>query len=203
MNAGDPFSRDSSEERILGLLTVAEDQQRAVQAAVAGLSGERAGFAELQRELKEQLEQVAAVRDKMLSAVKVTAPYVAKAAAAAVKSAVHESLEGAAEKATRAAAEAAKPTIQSIDESSRAAVTQQLRIEDAQRRFAKQWTWIVVVAVTAMIVAAAVVAYAAMWWEQREIAHLQQQRDQMQSQLDDVRAQLEQARRESGRKAKP
>jgi uncharacterized protein HemX len=135
--------------------------------------------------------------------VKVTAPYIAKAAAAAVKSAVHEGFAGGAEKATRAAADAVKPTIQSIDESSRAAVTQQLRIEDAQRRFAKQWTWIVMVAVVAMIVAAAIVAYGAMWWEQREIAHLQQQRDQLQTQLEELRGQLEQARRESGRKTKP
>jgi uncharacterized coiled-coil protein SlyX len=201
MSAGDPFSRDSTEERILGLLTAVETQQRTVQTLIGGLAGERAGLVKLQQDLQEQLEQVAAVRDKMLSAVKVTAPYVAKAAAAAAKSAVQQGLEGAAERATKAVVEAAKPTIQSIDESSRAAVTQQLRIEDAQRRFAKQWTWIVAVAVLALIVAAALVAYGTMWWEQREIARLQQQRDQLQTQLEELRGQIEAAK--GARKSKP
>jgi hypothetical protein len=83
-------------------------------------------------------------------------------------------------------------------------VTQQLRIEDAQRRFARQWSWIVVVAVVAMIAAAAIVAYGTMWWEQREVARMQLQREQLQVQLDELRGQLEQARRETtGRKTKP
>lgn len=201
MSAGDPFSRDSTEERILGLLTAVETQQRTVQTLIGGLASERAGLVKLQQDLQEQLEQVAAVRDKMLSAVKVTAPYVAKAAAAAAKSAVQQGLEGAAERATKAVVEAAKPTIQSIDESSRAAVTQQLRIEDAQRRFAKQWTWIVAVAVLALMLAAGLVAYGTMWLEQREIARLQQQRDQLQTQLEELRGQVEAAK--GARKSKP
>jgi hypothetical protein len=202
MGANDPFSRDSSEERILALLTAAEHQQRLGQGLLGDLASERAGLAKLQQELREQLEQVAAVRDKMLSAVKVTAPYVAKAAAAAAKTAVREGLEGVSATATKAIAEAAKPTILSIDESSRAAVTQQLRIEDAQRRFARQWSWIVAVAVTAMIVAAALVAYGATWWQQREIAHLQQQREQLQAQVDELRGQVEPALK-AGRRSKP
>ncbi len=202
MGANDPFSRDSSDERILALLTAAEHQQRAVQGLLGDLAGERAGLAKLQLELREQLEEVAAVRDKMLSAVKVTAPYVAKAAAAAAKAAVRDGLDGVAGTAIKAIAEAAKPTIQSIDESSRAAVTQQLRIEDAQRRFARQWSGIVAVAVAGMIVAAALVAYGATWWEQREIAHLQQQREQLQTQVDELRSQVEQTTR-AGRRSKP
>jgi cell division protein FtsL/uncharacterized coiled-coil protein SlyX len=202
MGANDPFSRDSSDERILALLTAAEHQQRAVQGLLGDLAGERAGLARLQQELREQLEQVAAVRDKMLSAVKVTAPYVAKAAAAAAKSAVREGLEGVSGTAIKAIAEAAKPTIQSIDESSRAAVTQQLRIEDAQRRFARQWSWIVAAAVAAMIVAAAVVAYGTTWWQQREIAQLQQQREQLQAQVDELRSQVDQTVK-AGRRSKP
>ena len=202
MGANDPFSRDSSDERILALLTAAEHQQRAVQGLLGDLASERAGLAKLQQELREQLEQVAAVRDKMLSAVKVTAPYVAKAAAAAVKTAVREGLEGVSGTAIKAIAEAAKPTILSIDESSRAAVTQQLRIEDAQRRFARQWSWIVAVAVAAMIGAAALVAYGATWWQQREIAHLQQQREQLQVQVDELRGQVEQTVK-AGRRSKP
>ena len=54
-----------------------------------------------------------------------------------------------------------------------------------------------------MIGAAALVAYGTMWWEQREVARMQVQREQLQTQLDELRGQLEQARRETGRKTKP
>lgn len=203
MSTGDPPERDPFEEKVFGLLTVAEDQQRAVQAAIGGLVTERAALARMQNELQVKIDTAAAMGSKLVDAVRAAAPHIAKEAGDAATAAVNAALKGVAVTTIQAAADAARPALESIAESVTAAAAGQWRIEQAQYRFAKQWRWIVAVAVMGMIAAGALVAYGITWYETSKIASLMQQREQLQTQLDALQGQVDQAKRAVGRRSKP
>jgi hypothetical protein len=141
------------EQQIFGLMAVAEDQQKAVAAAIAGLAAERAALAR-ERELLAQVAQG-----------------IQKATGDAVSAAVKQSLAGASETAVAAFTKAAGPF---AGEVRRVAEQASAAAEKVDR--AAQWLGGKAVAVAAgCIVIVALAAWGIVAWERHEVVDLKKQ----------------------------
>jgi hypothetical protein len=141
------------EQQIFGLMAVAEDQQKAAAAAIAGLAAERAALAK-ERALLAQVAQG-----------------IQKATGEAVSAAVKQSLAGASETAVTAFTKAAGPF---AGEVRRVAEQASVAAEKVDR--AAQWLGVKAVAVAAgCIVIVALAAWGIVAWERHEVIDLKKQ----------------------------
>jgi hypothetical protein len=141
------------EKQIFGLMAVAEDQQKAVATAIAGLAAERAALAR-ERELLAQVAQG-----------------IQKATGDAVSAAVKQSLAGASETAVAAFTKAAGPFAGEVRR-----VAEQAGVAAEKVDRAAQWLGVKAVAVAAgCIVIVALAAWGIVAWERHEVVDLKKQ----------------------------
>ena len=150
-----------AQQQIFGLMAVAEEHQKAVKAAIDGLTAERAALA---RE-RAALSQVA---NDARKAAADAVPAIQKATSAAVSASVKESLAGASTEAAKALGEAAKPVISSLSGVVRAAGEAEGSLRSAGQWFA--WKWVAVAA--GGLIGVCLVAYASLWWQLHEVESL-------------------------------
>ena len=150
-----------AQQQIFGLMAVAEEHQKAVQAAIDGLAAERAALA------RERAALSAAAHDARKAAADAV-PAIQKAAETAVSEAVTQSLSESSEEAAKALGEAARPVLDSLSDVVRAAGDAEGSLRNAGRWFA--WKWVAVAAGGLMGVC--LVAYAALWWQWHEVESL-------------------------------
>lgn len=146
-----------AEDRLYGLMEIAERQQAAVQVAIDGLMAERAA---LQRERLALAGEVAAL---------------AQGTKDAVHSAVAESLAGAASEGTEAVGEATKPLLGKL-----ADVTKSAGDADVALRRVVQWaSWRLLAWIMALIAGLVLLGWlsstALVWWDSGRIDTLQKQ----------------------------
>lgn len=141
------------EQQIFGLMAIAEEHQKAVAAAIAGLTAERAALAK-ERALLAQVAQG-----------------IQKATGEAVSAAVRQSLDGASETAVTAFTKAAGPfagEVRKVAEQASAAA------EKVDR--AAQWLGMKAVAVAAgCIVIVGLAAWGIVAWERHQVVDLKKQ----------------------------
>lgn len=146
-----------AEERLYGLMEIAERQQAAVQTALDGLIAER----------------VALERERLALAGEVAA--LAQSTKDAVQSAVAESLAGAADKGAEAVGKATKPLLGKL-----ADVTKSAGDADVALRRVVQWAswrllgWIVAL-IAALVLFGWLSSTSLVWWDTKKIDSLQSQ----------------------------
>jgi hypothetical protein len=138
------------EQQIFSMMALAEEHQKAVTAAIAGLAAERAALAK---------ERAALAR---------VAQGIQKDIDDAVSAAVKESLAGASETAVTALSEAAKPVIDRLSGVVRAAGDAEGSLRSAGQWFA--WKWVAVAG--GGLAGVCLVAYASLWWQLHEVESL-------------------------------
>ena len=190
----------SADDRIFGLLALAEDQQTAVRAGVEGMALERAAMAKERVALVQQTEAMTKLAQELAKTVLKTLPLMAQASASAAKAAVEKALAGAAETSTQAAIESAKPTLASLAGAVQSANTVQLALKKAVKDFTRKWTWVAASATAGAILSAALVSWGLVWWQRQELQSLAAERDKLSAEVNALQGQVDQTRRNGARR---
>ena len=185
----------NADDRIFGLLALAEDQQTAVRAGVEGMALERAAMAKERVALVQQIEALKKLADELTKTVLKALPLMAQASASAAKAAVEKALAGAAETSTQAAIESAKPTLASLAGAVQSANTVQLALKKAVKDFTRKWTSVAASATAGAILAAALVSWGLVWWQRQELQSLAAERDKLSAEVNALQGQADQTRR--------
>lgn len=128
-----------AQQQLFTLMALAEEQQKAVQAAIEGLADERAALAKERAAVARAAASVAGVADEVRKAAADAVPALKRAAGEAVGASVKQSLAGAADAAVKALGEAAKPVIGSLSGVVRAAGEAEGSMRRAGAWFAWKW----------------------------------------------------------------
>ncbi len=159
-----------TEERLYGLMEIAERQQAAVQAALAGLAAERAA---LKRERDERAGEVKAL-DLNLQA--------------AVRLAVTDSLAAAATEGVQAVQTATEPLLDKLDGVTATAV----RAETTLRRVVLWASWRllgwVMAGMAVLVLLIWLTSTVTLWWDTDAIASAQARKAQLQAEMAELRA---------------
>ena len=138
------------QQQIFGLMAVAEEHQKAVAAAIAGLAAERAALAKERASLAQ------------------VAQGIQKATGDAVSAAVRQSLAGASETAAKALGDAATPVIGKLSGVVQAASD----AEDSMRKAGQWFAWKWVAVAGGGLAGVCLVAYVALAWQLHEVGSL-------------------------------
>lgn len=164
-----------AEQQLFGMMTVLQDQQKAVQAAIDGLAAERAAT------VKER-----AFMAQVLVAVKDAAGGVRKAAGDAVAASVTESLAGASEAAAKALGEAAKPVIGRLESVVRAASSAEGKLNGAVAAFGWKWAMVAGGAAAGGILTVLLVAWISVGWQRHQVETLSAEVAELQATADSL-----------------
>ncbi len=165
------------EQQIFSMMALAENHQKAVTAAIAGLAAERAALA------------------KERAALAQVAQGIQKATGDAVSASVKESLAGASETAAKALSEAAKPVIDRLSGVVHAADDVEDSLKKAGQWFA--WKWVAVAA--GGLVGVCLVAYVALAWQLHEVGSLSDEKARLVAAIARERATVAELTKAGGR----
>jgi hypothetical protein len=177
-----------AQQQIFGLMSVAEEQQKAVQAAIDGLTAERAALAKE----RAALTQVAGeVRRAAAEAV----PAMQRAAGEAVAASMRQSISGASDAAAKALGEAAKPVIDGLSGVVQAASDTEGSMRNAGAWFA--WKWVAVAA--GGLVGVCLVAYASLAWQLHQVSSLRSEKAELAADVTQMQANVSALEKRGGR----
>ena len=161
-----------AQQQLFGLMAVAEEHQKAVKAAIDGLTAERAALAKERAAVAQAAASVAGIAGEVRKAAADAVPAMQKAAGEAVGASVRQSLAGASDAAAKALGEAAKPVIGSLSGVVQAASDAEGSMRNAGAWFA--WKWVAVAA--GGLVGVCLVAYASLAWQLHQVSSLREKR---------------------------
>lgn len=150
-----------AQQQLFGMMTIAEEQQKAVKAAIDGLAAERAAVA------KERASMA-----QVLAAVNNAAQGVRMAAGEAVATSVAESLSGASKAAAEALGEASKPVIDRLSGVVRAASNAEGKLNGAVAAFGWKWALMASGAAAGGIAALLLGAWISVAWQRHQVETL-------------------------------
>ena len=183
------------DEQLYGLLAAADKQQNAVEAAIEGLSAERAAIARERAALSQAVISVAGLAGDVKRAAAEAVPAMQKAVGEAVAASLTQSLAGASAMAARAIGEAAKPVINSLSGVVQAASDAEGSIRNAGQWFA--WKWVVVAC--GGLVGVCLVAYASLEWQLHQVENLSEQKASLTADVAQLQANVEALKKKGGR----
>ena len=184
-----------AQQQLFALMALAEEQQKAVQAAIEGLADERAALAKERAAVARAAASVAGVADEVRKAAADAVPALKRAAGEAVGASVKQSLAGAADAAVQALGEAAKPVIGSLSGVVRAAGEAEGSMRRAGAWFA--WKWVAVAGGGA--VGVCLLAYASLAWQLHQINSLHDEKAELQEEIVQLQANANEWAKQGGR----
>ena len=185
------------DERIFALLSMVEDQEKAVRAALGGLALERAALGTERVALMDQAEKMERLADRLSGTIQQAIPGVAEAASQAADMAVKGALAGTAMTAIHAAGIAAQPTLDGVTAAVKSAAAVQLELKQAVLDFRKEWKWAGTLAIMGMLGAATLITLGSIWLEMEKVDRLLTQKTQLSAEVSALQEQAEQAKRNS------
>jgi hypothetical protein len=184
-----------AQQQLFGLMALAEEHQKAVQAAIEGLADERAALAKERVAIAQTAASVAGVAGEVRRAAADAVPAMKKAAGEAVVTSVKQSLAGAADAAAQALEEAAKPVIGSLSGVVRAAGEAEGSMRRAGAWFA--WKWVAVAGGGA--VGVCLLAYASLAWQLHQVDSLREEKAALQEEVAQLQANANEWAKQGGR----
>ena len=176
------------QEKLFGLMAVAEDHQKAVEDVLDGLVEEREALAEERAKLEQALASVIGV-----------ASDVRKAASEAVDAAVKRSLVEAADTAATALKEAAEPIIDDLKGVVSAADKAEGKLSGAVASFGWKWAVVASGAAAGGIAAVLLAGWMSVWWTRHQVEPLTAQRAALVGEVAQLQAQAEGWAKRGGR----
>jgi hypothetical protein len=176
------------QEKLFGLMAVAEDHQKAVKDVLDDLVKERAALAKERAKLAQALASVSGV-----------AGDVRKAASEAVDASVKRSLVGAADTAAAALKEAAKLIIDSLSDVVSAADKAEGKLTGAVASFSWKWAAVAGGAAAGGIAAVLFAGWMSVWWARHRVEQLTEQRAALVGEVAQLQAQAEEWAKRGGR----
>jgi hypothetical protein len=184
-----------AQQQLFGLMAMAEEQQKAVQAAIDGLADERAALAEERIAVAQAAASVAGVADNVRKATANVVPALQKAAAEVLAASVRQSLAGVAQTAAQALGEATKPVIGSLSSVVEAAGEAEGSMRRASAWFA--WKWVAVAGGGA--VGVCLLAYASLAWQLHQVNSLREEKAALQEEVVQLQANANEWAKQGGR----
>lgn len=184
-----------AQQQLFTLMALAEEQQKAVQAAIEGLADERAALAKERAAVARAAASVAGVADEVRKAAADSVPALKRAAGEAVCTSVKQSLAGAADAAMQALGEAAKPVIGRLSGVVQAASEAEGSMRRAGAWFA--WKWVAVAGGGA--VGVCLLAYASLAWQLHQTNSLREEKVELQQEIVQLQANANELAKQGGR----
>jgi hypothetical protein len=150
-----------AQQQLFGLMTLAEEHQKAVKAAIDGLTTERQALAKDRAML---IQAAASITKTAAEAI----PAIQKATGAAVDDAVRDSLAGASNAAVKALNEACRPVIDRLAGVVRVSGEAEAQLNTASQWFA--WKWVALAFFG--LAGVCLVAWASVWWQMHQVEQL-------------------------------
>lgn len=180
--------------QIFGLMKAAEDQQTAVNTALAALESERLALVKARIEMQaatvqhvEQMKTVAGGVSNVASHIKQAAeqaiPAIKNAASGAVGAAVTESMQGVAGAAVGAMSKAAAPFITRLEGATNDAESASQQIKKAGSWFAWQWVALAAGGVAGLLLAMWAVFQILVFWDTDKLSDLRAKQAEIQQQI--------------------
>jgi len=184
-----------AQQQLFGLMALAEEHQKAVQAAIEGLADERAALAVERVAVAEAAASVAGVADAVRRATADVVPALQGAAAKVLAASVKQSLAGVADTAAKALGEATKPVIGSLSSVVQAAGEAEDSMRSAGAWFA--WKWVAVAGGGA--VGVCLLAYASLAWQLHQVESLREEKAALQDEVVQLQANANEWAKQGGR----
>lgn len=177
-----------AQQQLFGLMAVAEEHQKAVKAALDGLTAERAALAKERAAVAQAAASVAGVADE-----------VRKAAAEAVGASVRQSLAGASDAAAKALSEASRPIVGQLSGVVKAAGEAEGKLSGAVAAFGWRWAMLAGGAAAGGIVAVLLAAWLAVWWQRHQVESLSEQKAALLGEVAQLQANVAALEKRGGR----
>lgn len=177
-----------TQQELLGLISVAEEHQKAAQAALEGLSAARAALAKERAALAQAAANVYGAADNVKQAVEDAAPTIRIAAREGVETAVIESLGGASEAAIKALETAAKPVFDNLSSVLDSAAQASTTLNRAVASFGWKWALMAGGAAAGGVMAVLLAGWLSVWWSHHQIEELSMQRHKLAAEIDGMQA---------------
>lgn len=184
-----------AQKQLFTLMTLAEEQQKALQVAIDGLAAERAALAKERAAVAQAAASVAGVAGDVRKAAADSVPALQKAAGEAVSASIKQSFVGASDAAAKALREAAKPVISSLSGVVEAASDAEDSIRRAGAWFA--WKWVAVAGGGA--VGVCLLAYASLAWQLHQVRSLHEEKAALQDEIVQLQANADGWAKQGGR----
>jgi hypothetical protein len=184
-----------AQQQLFGLMALAEEHQKAVQAALDGLVEERAALAKERAAVARAAVSVADVAYEVRKAAADAVPALKRAAGEAVSASVRQSLAGAADAAVQALGEAAKPVIGSLSSVVQAAGEAEGSMRRAGAWFA--WKWVAVAG--GGVVGVCLLAYASLAWQLHQVESLREEKAALQVEVVQLQTNANEWAKQGGR----
>lgn len=175
-------------QQLFNLMALAEDQQKAAQAALDGLAAERAALAQE----RAALEQAAA-------SIRRAASDTAQELQEAVGEAVGRSLAGASETAANALSAATGPIVGQLSGAVQAADEAGDKLHRAATAFGWRWVAMAAAAAAGGIVAVVLAAWLTVWWQRHQVNSLAEQKAALAADVAQMRANVATLAKKGGR----
>lgn len=183
------------QQQLFGLMAVAEEHQKAVNAALDGLTAERAALAKERAAVVQAAASLAGVASEVRQAAGEAGPILQKALGASVR----ESLVGASETAAKALGEACKPLVGQLSGVVKAAGLAEGKLSGAVAAFGWRWAMLAGGAVAGGIVAVLLAAWLAVWWQRSQLEQLAEQKIALLGEVARLQGQAEDWAKRGGR----
>lgn len=167
---------DDIEKNLYLLMEVAEQQQKAVSAALAGLDKRQIELTQTAARLQEIGQQLV--------------PKAAQAASDGAARAVKTELENASQTATAAVAEACKPLLAGLAGVTGETATAEGQLKAAVKWFGWRWAGIAGATACGAILAVTLAAWGAVWWQRSQLADLTAERDRISGEVGEAQSTL-------------
>lgn len=188
-----------AQQQLFGLMAVAEEHQKAVNAALEGLAAERAALALERAAVAQAAASVAGVAGEVRKAAAEAVPAIQKAAGEAIGASVRQSLAGASEAAAKALSEASRPIVGQLSGVVKAAGEAEGQLSGAVAAFGWRWAVLAGGAAAGGIVAVLLAAWIAVWWERHQVEQLVEQRQALAADVAELNAKVTALERRGGR----
>lgn len=184
-----------AQQQLFTLMALAEEQQKAVQAAIEGLADERAALAKERAAVARAAASVANVAGDVRKAATDAVPALKRAAGEAVDASVKQSLAGVAEAAMQALDQAVKPVIGRLSGVVQAASEAEGSMRRAGVWFA--WKWVAVAG--GGVVGVCLLAYASLAWQLHQVNSLREEKAELQEEVAQLQANANEWAKQGGR----
>lgn len=199
-----------AQQQLFGLMAVAEEHQKAVNAALDGLTAERAALAKERAALAAALAQqteavksaagsVSDVGDSIRQAASDAIPAIRRAAGEAVGASVRQSLAGASDAAAKALGEASRPIVMQLSGVVKAASEAEGKLSGAVAAFGWRWAMLAGGAAAGGIAAVLLAAWLAVWWQRHQVERLAEQKAALQADVAQMQASVKELEKRGGR----
>ena len=176
------------ERQLYDLMSAAEDQKKAVDAALQGLVEEQAA-----------LSKAAANMSGIVGDVKRAAAEAVPVIQEAVDASVAKSLAGASNEAAKALSEAVKPILDSLSNVVRAADGVDGKLSRATASFGWKWVALAGGAAAGGIVAVVLVGWLSIWWQRHQVESLLDQKAVLQGEVVELQANVANLEKKGGK----